>query len=98
MRTRRRIESMNRFLPTVLFLALMHAAPGATLPKPDLVVAADGSGDFKTIQAALSSISKTNTERVVLFIKDGIYHEKVRVDASFVTLRGESLTGTLIQF
>ena len=63
---------------------------GGSLPKPDLVVAADGSGDFKTIQAAVASIPKTNTERVVVFIKDGIYKEKIRVDASFVTLRGQS--------
>ena len=67
-------------------------------PKPDLVVAADGSGDFKTIQAAVASIPKTNTERIVVFIKDGTYHEKIRVDASFVTLRGQSRRGTRIGF
>ena len=71
---------------------------GGSLPKPDLVVAADGSGDFKTIQAAVASIPKTNTERVVVFIKDGIYKEKIRVDASFVTLRGQSRSGTRIEF
>ena len=71
---------------------------GGSLPKPDLVVAADGSGDFKTIQAAVASIPKTNTERVVVFIKDGIYKEKIRVDASFVTLRGQSRSGTRVEF
>jgi pectinesterase len=69
-----------------------------TLPKPDIVVAADGSGDFKSVQAAVASISKTNRERMVVFIKDGVYREKVRVDASFVTLRGESRKGTRIEF
>jgi pectinesterase len=71
---------------------------GATLPKPDIVVVADGSGDFRTIQAAVASISKTNRERIVVFIKDGVYREKIRVDASFVTLRGESRKGTRIEF
>jgi pectinesterase len=68
------------------------------LPKPDLTVAADGSGDFKTVQAALESIPKTNTDRVVVFVKDGTYHEKLRVDAPFVTLQGQSRAGTRIDF
>ncbi len=66
--------------------------------KPDITVAADGSGDFKTIQAAVASIPSTNRERVVVFIKDGVYKEKIRVDASFVTLRGQSRNGTRIEF
>lgn len=69
-----------------------------SLPKPDITVAADGSGDFKTVQAAVRSISKTNRERIVVFIKSGVYHEKVRVDAPFVTLRGQSRGGTRIEF
>jgi hypothetical protein len=42
-------------IPRVLIAALaVIASPGfaQTLPKPDMVVAADGSGDFKTVQAA----------------------------------------------
>ncbi len=99
---------MNRiFAPGVLFVATGLATllvscrsivPGGNLPQPDLVVAADGSGDFKTIQAAVASIPKTNAERVVVFIKNGTYHEKIRVDASFVTLRGQSRKGTRIEF
>jgi pectinesterase len=86
------------FLSVVLALILNYPAFAADLPKPDIIVAADGSGDFKTIQAALASIPKTNTERMVIFIKDGLYREKVRVDASYVTLCGESRTGTLVEF
>ncbi len=71
----------------------------APLPfKPDLTVAADGSGDFTTIQAAVASIPKTNRERQIVFVKDGVYHEKVRVDASYVTLRGQSRVGTRLEF
>jgi pectinesterase len=68
------------------------------LPKPDMVVAADGTGDFKTIQAAIASIPAINRERVVVFVKNGTYREKIRVDASFLTLRGESRKGTRIEF
>src|SRR3954447_399694 len=68
------------------------------LPKPDIIVAADGSGNFRTVQAAVASISSTNRERMIVLIKDGVYKEKVRVDASFITLRGESRRGTRIEF
>jgi len=70
----------------------------ANVPPPDLVVAADGSGNFKTVQSAVASISETNRERTVIFIKDGVYHEKIRVNSPFVTLRGQSRKGTRIEF
>jgi acetyl esterase/lipase len=66
--------------------------------KPDITVAADGSGDFKTVQGAVSSIPRDNRQRMVIGIKDGVYHEKVRIDPDFVTLRGQSREGTRIEF
>jgi len=90
---------MTRASLLVALLVSSHSIVfGDALPKPDIVVAADGSGDFKTIQAAVASIPKTNTERVVVFIKDGTYKEKIRVDASFVMLRGQSRSGTRVEF
>jgi pectinesterase len=80
------------------FVAVAFAGFAQPLPRPDIIVAADGSGDFKTVQAAVASIPKANRERMVVFIKDGVYREKVRVDASFVTLRGQSRKGTRIEF
>ncbi len=88
----------HNFFPVALGLVLSCAATAANFPKPDIIVATDGSGNFKTIQSALASIPGTNTERVVVFLKNGVYHEKIRVDASFVTLRGESRDGARIEF
>ncbi len=82
----------------ILLVSCRSIVSGGTSLRPDIVVAADGSGDFRTIQSAVDSIPKTNTERIVVFIKDGTYHEKIRVDASFVTLRGQSRHGTRIEF
>jgi len=84
----------------ILFALLLPACSlfAADLPKPDVVVAADGTGDFKTIQAAVESIPPTNRDRIVVFIKDGTYREKIRIDASFLTLRGQSRKGTRIEF
>ena len=74
------------------------AQPAPLSFKPDLTVAADGSGDFTTLQAAVASIPPDNRERKIIFVKDGVYHEKVRVEAPFVTLRGQSRAGTHLEF
>ncbi len=80
-------------------LAVTAAAQPAPLPfKPDVTVAADGSGDFPTIQAAVASIPHDNRERKIIFVKDGTYREKVRVEANNVTLRGQSRAGTHLEF
>ena len=42
-----------------------------------LVVAADGSGDFNTVQGALDAIPDFNTTPVTVFIKNGVYEEIV---------------------
>lgn len=59
-------------------------------PKYDVVVAQDGSGNFRTIQAAVDA-HKTNTKRLVIYIKAGIYNEQVIVPkkAKFLTLIGD---------
>lgn len=83
-----------RFAATAFAFTAVAPLPVA----PDIMVAADGSTEFRTIQSALESIPKNNRERRVILVRDGVYHEKVRIDAPFVTLRGESRAGTRIEF
>ncbi len=89
-------------------LAGISALPGAAMaaPKPaetryalapDIVVAKDGSGQFTSVQAALSAIPADNRERKVILVRNGFYDEAVRVDAPYVTLRGESRLGVRLQ-
>ena len=90
-----------RFALVVLscaFALTLAAAPAPLAFKPDLVVASDGSGDFKSVHDAVQSIPRVNRERRVIFIKDGVYQERVRVDAACISLRGESRAGTRIEF
>ncbi|KAJ9185954.1 hypothetical protein P3X46_005522 [Hevea brasiliensis] len=55
--------------------------------KPNIVVAKDGSGDYKTIRAALRSIPKRKTnETFVLYIKQGIYKEYVEFNKTLDNL------------
>jgi len=84
---------------SVLPMAARAATPAPTTyaQAPDIVVAKDGSGQFTTIQAALQSIPTDNRERKVILVRNGFYDEAVRVDAPYVTLRGESRLGTRLQ-
>lgn len=70
----------------------------AFTPHRDITVAADGSGDYKTITEALNQLPMFNYERVVIFIKKGIYDEKIRIEQDFVTLLGEDRDSTIVQF
>lgn len=90
--------SRRRFALGGLWVALTTSSKAAgtyQLP-PDLIVAKDGSGHFSSVHAALQSIPKGNRERRIVLVRDGVYEEHVRVDAAYVTLRGESRHGTRI--
>src|SRR5437870_3085072 len=65
-----------------------------------ITVAQDGSGDFKTVQAALNSVPYANKKPVTIYIKPGIYKEKLHLDSSknFVSLIGENKFNTILTF
>lgn len=83
---------------TLLFLGLATPAKEAPALPPDITVAADGSGDFKTVQDALNSIPHDNKQRMIVLIRDGVYPGQLRVASPFVTLRGQSRKGTRLEF
>lgn len=97
----------NKFKSSVFFscckiilLALLFTTTAAGQSSKRIVVAADGSGEFKTIQAAVDHVPDGNTQRVVIHIKPGIYQEQVRVSAGkrYITFRGEDATKTVITY
>lgn len=61
-----------------------------------IFVAKDGTGDFSTIQEAILSISNHQPETI--YIKKGIYHEKLVIEKSHLTFIGESVNETIITF
>jgi pectinesterase len=73
-------------------------APAAAFSAGDMIVAQDGSGDFRTIQAALDTIPRANAGRIVILVREGVYTEKVLIDQNRITLRGQSRKGTRIEY
>ncbi len=76
--------------------------PGAAAPETiRAVVAADGTGDFPTIQRAVDHAldrPPASVARLILEIRPGMYHERVKVpqDSPRVTLLGRDASSTVI--
>jgi pectin methylesterase-like acyl-CoA thioesterase/lysophospholipase L1-like esterase len=75
-----------------------RAAPPAA-GAPRLTVAADGTGDFCTVQAALDFLPAGNTAPVTIFVRRGTYTEIVAFQhKDNITLVGEDRTQTVIAY
>jgi pectinesterase len=63
-----------------------------------LIVAQDGSGDYKTIQEAVNAVRDLSQEQVIIHIRPGIYHEKIIIPSwkKNVFLKGEDSRTTII--
>ena len=71
------------------------AQPGVTPPKT-LTVAQDGSGDFRSIQGALNSLTDSSSSPRKIFIKNGTYPEKLYIEKANIILQGEDQEKTII--
>jgi pectinesterase len=84
-------------LPTLV--VLLAGKPLAA--QTHLVVAPDGSGQFKTVQEAIMAVPSGSRENpVVIHIKPGIYKELIYLqrEKSFFKLVGENPTNTILTF
>ena len=70
----------------------------AAIP-PNAVVAKDGSGQFKTIQAALDAYPKKKLAgRYVIYVKAGVYDEYITINKNMpnILMYGDGLTKTIV--
>ncbi|MFB6317174.1 pectinesterase family protein [Saccharicrinis sp. FJH54] len=89
----------NTLYATLVGLVLV-LANSAAADKYEMVVAQDGSGDFTTIQEAIDATKAFPPQRITIFVKNGTYHEKVRIPSwnNKLSLIGESAENTIITY
>lgn len=91
----------NLFVVLLLFLASLSSMSLQAGEKgTTFVVAADGSGDFKHIQAAIDATKAFPDAPIRIFIKNGIYTEKVRVYSwnTNLSLIGENKDSVIVTY
>ena len=82
----------------LLFLFLFITQIARAEDRKYIVVAKDGSGDFETIQEAVNATRDFSYFPVKIFIKKGVYAEKLFIPSwkTGITLEGESRDSTII--
>ena len=90
-------------MKNLLLLLLATGGLCASMPAPDAVVALDGSGQYKSLQEAISAAPmKTDpaAPRWVIFVKAGTYHERIYVqrERGHIRIIGEDAAKTVIAY
>jgi pectinesterase len=82
-----------------LIALLLTASVCLAAPKT-ITVAADGSGNYKTVQEAVAAVPDNSAERTVVLIKPGTYQGPVVVPSAKinVTFQGQSPETTIITY
>lgn len=83
---------------SILFIYFSIHLKAEVIASPDIIVAQDGSGNYKTIQEALDSIPLLHEKRFIIFIKNGMYNEKLFIEKSNIVLIGEDQEKTRIVY
>lgn len=99
---------MNKIIYGLLLLVLPAAsgsrapayAGGVAVAGDSIVVAHEGKADYRTVQAALDAIPMHNGVPVTIFIRNGLYREKLYLDSTkdHVTLIGEDALHTILTY
>lgn len=94
---------IRSFFSITLFIILCCSVKAQTLeakltPWIDIVVAQDGTGSTTTVQEAINLIPNKNSKRKIIFIRNGVYREKILLDTTKnnITLIGESAEGVIL--
>ncbi|MFT3738114.1 MAG: pectinesterase family protein [Breznakibacter sp.] len=93
------MNSIRNLLALCIACWCTWASSGA-LAQTKVIVAADGTGDYTTLQEAIGHCKAFQPTETVIFIKNGIYREKVLIDTFYTNLRlvGESAEQTIITY
>jgi pectinesterase len=83
-------------LPTSGYTKNLHT----NTPARKIIVAADGSGQYTTVQAAVDTVKPNNTIPTTIFIRPGTYKERIVVPQGkrYVRFEGQDAEKTVLTF
>ena len=83
-----------------MFLVLVLIFSVQVNAQQKIIVAQDGTGNYRTVQEALDAVPAGNVKPITVFVKKGIYKERIIVDArkNFIYLVGEDKENTILTF
>jgi pectinesterase len=95
--------SITSLIP--LFIVLSHVQAVFCNSEPEgnnfiYIVSKDGSGDFKTVQEAFNALPDSSSEIIHVFIKKGVYKEKLVLPSSKINVMilGEYRDSTMLTY
>jgi pectin methylesterase-like acyl-CoA thioesterase len=91
---------MKNILYTIGILILHSHALSTIAQTFDMIVAKEGSGAYRTLSSAIARVQDNMTTRTVIFVKNGLYKEKVVIPPSKinVSIIGESVDSVIINW
>jgi pectinesterase len=94
--------SLSLLILWVLFATAINAQSPESELKPfiHIVVAQDGTGTVTSVQQAIDRVPDHNQERMVIFIRNGIYREKIHIPSAKtnITLVGENAEKVILDY
>lgn len=84
------------FIKRYGFFLFTLAAIQFTQAQTKLIVDAAGTGNYKTIQGAINSLPDSSATARIIYIKKGIYKEKLYIEKNNIVFEGEERAATII--
>jgi pectin methylesterase-like acyl-CoA thioesterase len=81
-----------RLLFLIPLLTMAVAVPAQAQTRTTIVVAADGTGDHTTVQAAVDAVPSANERPITILVRKGTYKQQVVIpaDKPHISLAGDT--------
>jgi pectinesterase len=87
---------MNRARHIVFVFTLVLSSAFCFSQEKKIVVDINGKGDYRSIQGAINSLTDSSASPRIIFIRKGVYNEKIYIEKHNIILEGEDRDHTII--
>src|SRR5574338_328588 len=90
-------QHITRFIQFTLVMIVFFLQANGFAQNKKIIVDINGKGDFTSIQAAINSLPDDADAPRIIFIKKGLYPEKIFIEKNNIVLEGEDRDATIIK-